>query len=171
MTILICVLGLISLGSLILIVSGYASSQYNYAQVSQSFPVTASMLWNHIRFVDLCTRDGIRSIEVLREHNGVVVEWLAHTSHGGFRLFRIEERSPEQLTKILVASTFGVTGYWTYNLEPKSGGVRLTIEETSIIPSFWYRTYLLLRGNKLHLNRELRRIEDFVNSQERRTRN
>jgi hypothetical protein len=164
MTLLVYLLGLTGLGLLILFFTGYTSSKYNYAQLSQSFPVTASHLWNHIRFVDLRTRDGIRSIEILREHNGMVVEWLVHTSRGGFRLFRIEERPQEQLTKILVSSTFGVTGHWIYNLEPKPDGVHLTIEETSVIPSLWYRTYLLLRGKNLHLKRELRRIEDFVNS-------
>jgi hypothetical protein len=164
MTILSYFFILVILVVITLFLAGYTSSKYNHAEVSQSFPLTVLKLWNFVRFVDLRTRDGIRSIEILREHNGMVVEWLVHTSRGGFRLFRIEEHPPEQLTKILVSSTFGVSGHWTYTFEEKTDGVRLTIEETSAIPSFLYRTYLLLRGRNLHLKRELRRIEDYVNS-------
>ena len=150
----------------ILILIGYSSSPINHAEVSQSFPIPVTQLWDFVRNVDAIAskRKGIKDIEVLREYEGRPIEWILHTTHGGFRVYRIEERVYEQLSKILVSSTFGVTGRWDYRFEKIPGGVKITIEEYTVIPSFWYRSYLLVSGRKLHVTREMHRIEEFVNS-------
>ena len=165
MIILICFFGGIGVTIITLLIVGTISPKENHVELSQSFPIAPAKLWNFLRNVDLMTsgRTGVRNIEVLREHHGKIIEWMVHTTRGGFRVYRMEER-PEVLTKILLSSTFDVTGRWDYHFETKPGGVRLVMEENSIIPSFFYRTYLLIRGRDLHLRREMKRIKDYVNS-------
>jgi len=99
---------------------------------------------------------------VLRHHHDEVTEWIAHTSHGGYLMLKMEYEPYDRLTMILTASTFGVTGRWDYSFHECGEGVNLTIEENSIIPSFWYRIFLCIRGRHIHLEKEMSSIAYFI---------
>lgn len=107
-------------------------------------------------------RGDIKKIEALRQHHDEVIEWIAHTSHGGYLMLRMEDEPFERISMILTSSTFGVTGRWDYTFEECGDGVNLTIEENSIIPSFWYRMFLYIRGRHIHLEKEICSIVYFI---------
>ena len=169
--VLLYFIGLVGIGLIALLVLGYSSPTINQVEIRRTFTVNAHALREFLLDVERVKslRTDIKSVEIIREHNGMAIEWIVHTTRGGFRIYRIESRSEFQFSKILVSSTFGVTGRWDYFIERHHDGVTLTIDENCMIPSFLYRTWLLIRGKNLHLRYEINGIEKFIGKQSKTT--
>ena len=93
-------------------------------------------------------KSDVESVEMLEEF-GRLVAWKENLDSGGFRIYRMNNFSEfKSITFELTESTYGLTGYWNFILEPEDNHTKVTIVENST------NTNTLLRGYRVIFNRD-----------------
>lgn len=103
----------------------------------------------------------ITSVELVNTTDQGYRQWKENTDLGGYIIFEtIDEISQEKLVNKMDASSFGMTGTWTYVLEDLTpSSTELTIQEESVINNIFLRALFTIVGRDKNLRQELRSFQ------------
>ncbi len=133
----------------ILYVVGYMNPAEYQGEIKFTVDYSPELTWRElINIKEISNRkQDVESAEVLEEF-GRLVAWKENLKNGGYRIYRMNNYSePRTLTIELTESSYGLTGYWNFLLEPQDKNTQVTIVENST------NTNILLRGYRVIFNR------------------
>jgi hypothetical protein len=109
-------------------------------------------------------RKEIDKVELLLPSERGLKRWREIAAMGGFAEFETLRDIRGRLIEVhLYRSSFGITGNWTYEIEPWEKGSRLTITEVSRADKMVTRGLLTLAGRNATLRQEVRNLRKLLN--------
>ena len=135
----------IVLGAIVLLVAlvavvGALLPLGHVASRSAVIAVAPEPIWETLTTIDdYCSwRADLKSVERLPDHDGHVA-WRETGSWGTITFERIELEPNRRIVTRIVDTGEGFGGTWTYELQPESGGTRVTITERGEVYNIFFR--------------------------------
>jgi hypothetical protein len=118
---------------LLLVVAGFVGGRLpveHVASVRADFAQPPEALWERLTDIDDLPswREGIDEVEVLSTR-GEPARWRERSGFGTFVFQTVEADRPRRLEIMIAEGDPDFGGRWTFELEPREGGTRLTITE------------------------------------------
>lgn len=127
-------------------------------EISTTVPADTYTVWNYLSDIEsLATRRAeIVSVEMQGTNDRGLPRWREIPDMGGYADFEALEMIPgRKLTVRMNGSSFGMTGTWSYSLEPTAeNGTRILVTEDSRIDSIATRAIMTLAGRDSNLQVE-----------------
>lgn len=87
--------------------------------------------------------------------------WKEHTNLGGTILLEVTEKVPNRRMVVhMVESGFGMTGTWTFELEPEGDNTRVTLSENSMTQGLLMRSILNTLGRDANMDLLLKALKN-----------
>lgn len=128
---------------------------------TETLPVACDALWKTLINVQRLPerRPEIESVEIIETDKEGKPMWKEFTDTGGWLEFAMTKREDSHHLEVeMSGSTIGMTGTWTYDLEPAGGSCTLTIAETSRTDAVWIRAMMTIMGRDMTLKEEFRSL-------------
>jgi hypothetical protein len=144
---------ILAISALAILGAGYATNpEYNdslYVNLDHS----PEAVWAELVGIENATvkKSDVRSVEIFDRY-GKLVAWKETLTNDGYRIYRMKERDEgRRLVIELTESSYGLTGTWTFQLQPSLGSTELLIREESKLDNIWDRgkRYYLGRNHDL----------------------
>lgn len=143
-----------------------AIANENYSgQISSKLNASPERVWSVLsRFTEFQKeRREIIRIDILESDSLGPIKWKEFTDMDGFIVFeRIEWVPNERLKLKMESSSFGMTGVWTYQIDPLDYRCRLTISEESTVQQSIVRSALVIAGRDANLKQEMNLISSTL---------
>lgn len=149
----------------LLLIGSLAPKEFS-GSVVHTFDAPKEVIWNILTDIEgLPTRRReIVSVERLSASESGRPRWKENTNMSGYILFEAtEEKLHQRLVYTMLESSFGMSGVWSYEFEPKGDTVTLTISEKSQIDAVLVRAVMTLSGRDANLQREVELIQNTIN--------
>lgn len=148
--ILYILISILAITSLIFIVAGYTSKEDYTGSIEFTLDSNIEFVWQELIDVNNATKRkrDVESVQVIEQY-GKISAWQENLKNGGYRIYRMNEFIPNQKLGIeLTESSYGLTGYWTFELHGQNNTTQIVISERSTL------TNLTLRGVRTIFGRD-----------------
>lgn len=129
-------------------IAGYLiSPKYVHTEYFQS-TYSAQVTWQELIAINNIPKqkNDVTSVEVVGQY-GKLLAWKENLKNGGYRIYRMNERIENQkLVLELTNSTNGLSGIWTFTLEPNTSGTFVAIDADTTLDNLPLRGYRFFFG-------------------------
>jgi hypothetical protein len=137
----------------IIFFTGYNTNEYYQNTIVFTTSNNIFTTWQQlVNFKQIPERKkDVVSVDILEEY-GRLVAWQENLKNGGYRIYRTNKRTEnKELILELTESTEGLTGVWTFELEPSGTETIVTISEQSKLTKVLRRGYYRIFNQKHNL--------------------
>jgi len=145
--------------------TGYFSSPTYKGEIAKQINTSAKNVWNLLKSIDEIhkKRKEIVGVKIIGKSIDSRKHWRELTDMGGYIDFKVIEFTPLKKIQIqMLKSSFGMSGFWSYEIEEVEESIILTISEDSNNTDILARSMLTIFGRASIIKRELKLIETLL---------